>query len=251
LKPERTKAYEFSYKRELRADLLGSITYFEKETSNLIDTKTFLATDSKKEEDGFAQYVNLPYATSKGWELVLDKKYSHYFSGKLSYTYMTAQGFSGNADQGLNYLMWGFDIPNEMYYLSWDQRHTLVLDGFVGVPQNWGASIVFRWHSPRPYTYYPSRDGMLERPENEEVFLTPNNRRMKDVIYLDLKMNKDFQLTRDIGLVGYVDVRNLLDRQNLIWVASDGTPGGELGDPSAWDVGRRVTLGLKVRFGTP
>lgn len=251
LKPERTKAYEFSYKHELREDLLGSITYFEKETTNLIDTKTFLATDSKEEDDGFVQYVNLPYATSKGWEFVLDKKYSRYVSGKLSYTYMTAKGFSGNAEQGLNYLMWGFDIPNEMYYLSWDQRHTLVLDMFIGVPQEWGASIVWRWHSPRPYTFYPSREGQLREPEDDKVLLTPNNRRMESVTYLDLKFTKDVQLGENLGCVGYMDVRNVFDRQNLMWVASDGKPGGELGDPSAWDVGRRVTLGLKVRFGSP
>jgi outer membrane receptor protein involved in Fe transport len=251
LSPERTKAYEFSYKHELREDVVGSITYFEKETTNLIDTKTYLSPDSKAEEDGFVQYVNLPYATSKGWEFLLDKKYSHYLSGKLSYTYMTAKGFSGNAEQGLNYWMWGFDIPNEMYYLSWDQRHTVVLDMFVGVPQKWGASIVWRWHSPRPYTYYPSWEGELQRPKDEEILLKPNNERMEDVIYLDLKLTKDVQVSKQIGLMGYLDVRNFFDRQNIIWVASDGTPGGELGDPGAWDVGRRVTLGLKVRFGSP
>ncbi|UCE18570.1 MAG: TonB-dependent receptor [Gemmatimonadota bacterium] len=251
LKPERTKAYEFSYKHELRQDLLGSITYFQKETSNLIDTKTFLNPDSKAEEDGFVQYVNLPYAESKGWELILDKKYSHLTSGKLSYTYMTAKGFSANAEQGLNYFMWGFEIPNEMYYLSWDQRHTVVLDLFIGVPQQWGANVVWRWHSPRPYTKYPSEDGLLQRPDEEEVLFKPNNERMESVTYLDIKFTKDFRIGRSLAFMGYVDVRNLFDRKNLLWVAADGEAGGELGDPSAWDVGRRVTLGVKFRFGSP
>ena len=251
LEPERTKAYEFSYKHELREDVLGSITYFEKETSNLVDTKTFLATDSKEEDDGFVQYVNLPYATSRGWELVLDKRYSHYVSGKLSYTYMKAEGYSNNAEQGLNYLMWGFDVPNEMYYLSWDQRHTVVLDLFVGVPQDWGASVVWRWHSPRPYTYYPSRRGQLLVPEEGGILVKPNNRRMEDVTYLDMKFTRDFRIGEHLACTGYADVRNLFDRQNVMWVASDGEPGGELGDPSAWDVGRRVTVGVKVQFGSP
>ena len=251
LKPERTKAYEFSYKHELMEDLLGSITYFQKETANLIDTKTFLATDSKEEDDGFVQFINLPYAESKGWEFVLDKKYSHYLSGKLSYTYMKAQGYSGNAEQGLNYLMWGFDVPNELYYLSWDQRHTVILDLFVGIPQDLGATVLWRWHSARPYTYYPSREGQLERPEDAEILVKPNNRRMESVTYLDIKFTKDFRIGRGLGLTGYVDVRNLFDRENVMWVASNGEPGGELGDPSAWDVGRRVTLGVKVRFGSP
>ncbi|MGQ9851850.1 MAG: TonB-dependent receptor domain-containing protein, partial [Candidatus Oleimicrobiaceae bacterium] len=246
LKPERTKAYEFSYKHSLRPDLLLSATYFQKEMTGLVDTKTFLATDSKAEDDGFTQYVNLPAARSSGLEFMVEKRYGSYFSGKLSYTYMIARGYSGNAQQGLNYFMWGFEVPNKEYYLSWDQRHTLVVDLFVGVPRRWGIDLLWRWNSPRPYTYYPSRTGILP---DLTTTLTPNNRRMQEVSYLDLKVSRDLRLAKGVTLSAYLDVRNLLDRVNILWVASDGKPGGELGDPSAWDVGRRVNLGVRVGFG--
>lgn len=246
LKPERTKAYEFSYKHSLRPDLLLSATYFQKEMTGLVDTKTFLATDSKAEDDGFTQYVNLPAARSSGLEFMVEKRYGSYFSGKLSYTYMIARGYSGNAQQGLNYFMWGFEVPNKEYYLSWDQRHTLVVDLFVGVPRRWGIDLLWRWNSPRPYTYYPSRTGILP---DLSTTLTPNNRRMQEVSYLDLKVSRDLPLAKGVTLSAYLDVRNLLDRANILWVASDGKPGGELGDPSAWDVGRRVNLGVRVGFG--
>ena len=46
----------------------------------------------------------------------------------------------------------------------------------------------------------------------------------------------------------YLDVWNLFDKYNVLWIASDGRIGGELRDPSAWDIGRRVNLGVKISF---
>ena len=246
LKPEHTKAYEFSYQHILSTDVIASLTYFKKEIFGLIDTKTFLASDSKTEDDGFAQFVNLPAANSSGIEISLEKRYSHFFSGKLNYTYMQAKGYSGNAEQGMNYFMWGFEVPNKEYYLSWDQRHTINAELFIGDPKKYGINIIWRYHSPRPYTYYPSRDALVP---DLKIKVEPNNARMENVSYLDIKMNYRFQLFKNIKTTLYLDSRNLLDRLNVLWIASDGSIGGELGDPSAWDIGRRVNLGLKLEFG--
>jgi len=117
LKPEKTRAIELSYKRTFMENWMLSLTYFNKDISGLIDTKTFLASDSKAEDDGFSQYVNLAGGSSNGFEIVVEKKYNRYFSGKISYTYMNAKGLSGSTDQGLNYFVWGFNVPNEEFYL--------------------------------------------------------------------------------------------------------------------------------------
>ncbi len=246
IKPEHTKAYEFSYKHVLNEDLAATITYFEKSITNLVDTKTFLASDSKTEDDGFSQFINLSSAHAHGFEIMLEKRYRHFFSGKLSYTYMTAKGYSGDAEQGMNYFMWGFEVPNKEYYLSWDQRHTIATDLFVGDPEKYGINIVWRWHSPRPYTYYPSRDGLVP---DQNIHLKPNNARMFKAAYLDVKMSRSFWLKKNIEATIYLDYRNIFDRFNVLWVASDGRIGGELGDPTAYDQGRRFYLGLKLDFG--
>lgn len=245
LKPEQTRAYEFSYKHILSDNLAATVTYFEKSISNLVDTRTFLASDSKSEDDGFSQFVNLSTAHSHGFELMLEKRHSHFFSGKLSYTNMIARGYSGNAEQGMNYFMWGFEVPNKEYYLSWDQRHTIATDFFVGDPERYGVNFVWRWHSPRPYTYYPSRDGVVP---DRKVKIEPNNSRMFNVAYLDIKMSYSFWLKQNVEATLYFDYRNILDRFNVLWVASDGKIGGELGDPTAYDLGRRFYLGLKFEF---
>jgi outer membrane receptor for ferrienterochelin and colicin len=245
LKPEHTKAYEFSYKHLLGKEVAASVTYFKKSIINLVDTKTFLASDSKSEDDGFSQFVNLSYANSSGIEVTVEKQYNQYFSGKLSYTYMTAKGYSGNAEQGMNYFTWGFEVPNREYYLSWDQRHTIAADLFAGDPEKYGMNIVWRWHSPRPYTYYPSRDGVVP---DRAVRIEPNNARMFNVAYLDVKMSRSFWLKKNIEATLYFDYRNIFDRFNVLWIASDGKIGGELGDPTAYDQGRRFYLGVKIEF---
>ena len=247
LKPEHTKAYEFSYKHILAQNWVGSVTYFKKEIFGLVDTKTFLASDSKAEDDGYSQFVNLPAANSSGMEVTLEKRYSHFFSGKLSYTYMVAKGYSGNAEQGMNFFMWGFEVPNKEYYLSWDQRHTISTELFVGNPEKYGINVIWRWNTPRPYTFYPSRNALVP---DVNVKIEPNNARMSAVSYLDIKMSRSFWLKQNIEATVYLDYRNTLDKLNVLWVASDGRIGGELGDPSAWDIGRRVNLGVKIEFGT-
>lgn len=243
LKPERTQAFEISYKQTFRNNWLVSVTHFKKDITGLVDTKTFLATDSKSLDDGFTQYVNMAGARSYGIELMVEKKYSHFYSGKLSYSYMIAKGYSGSVDQGLNYLMWGFTIPNKEYYLSWDQRHTVVVDIFLGKPKKYGVDFVWRWHSPRPYTYYPSRTGFLP---NKNMQLEPNNARMSDVSYLNVKFLWTHLFGGKYPFTAYLDFRNILNRRNLLWVDSSGRPGGELGDPAAWSMGRRAYLGMKL-----
>ena len=156
---------------------------------------------------------------------------------------MIAKGYSGSVDQGLNYLMWGFKIPNKEYYLSWDQRHTVVVDLFLGKPKKYGVDFVWRWHSPRPYTYYPSRTGFLP---DKNMQLEPNNARMSDVSYLNVKFLWTHIFGGKYPFTAYLDFRNILNRSNLLWVDSSGRPGGELGDPAAWSVGRRAYLGMKL-----
>ncbi|MDZ7317918.1 MAG: TonB-dependent receptor [candidate division KSB1 bacterium] len=245
LKPERTRALELSYKRTLGDAWLVSFTYFNKEISGLIDTKTFLASDSKAEDDGYTQFVNLAGGRASGFELLLEKKYAHYVSGKISYSHMSAKGLSGSIDQGLNYFVWGFAVPNEEFYLSWDQRQTLVGDVFIGIPNQLGLNLLWRWHSPRPYTYYPSRTGYVP---DLNIEMKPNNARMRTVSYVDVKLFKNWLLGKNLSLQTYVDVRNLLDKFNVLWIASDGRIGGELGDPGAYDIGRRVHLGVVLNW---
>jgi len=249
MKPQLTKAWEFSYRRQIGEDITLKATVFNKSISNLVDTKTFLASDSKALDDGYyAQYINNPYATSKGLELTVEKHSPGVLFGRLSYTYMNASGFSEQETEEMNYIQWGFDPVNTLHPLSWDQRHTVNAVVSSNLPRQVTLDVLVNYHSPRPYTYYPSRDGFTP----PGTVLQPNNKRMKHNLYIDLKATKTFRINaRKLGTwrwTAYCDVRNILDRQNLLWVDSSGVPGGELHDPGAYDMPRRTHLGLEISF---
>lgn len=249
MKPQKTTSLELSYRRQFPYDIALIITAFKKNTKNLIDTKTFLASDSKALDDGyFAQYVNSPAAVASGIEVSIEKDLGAPVKGRLSYTYMKTEATSEWSDQGLNYLQWGFQPAKKFYPLSWDQRHTFDAVIMSDLPMGFTCDIMVNYHSPRPYTYYPSRDGFT--PPGT-VFI-PNNRRMKENLYIDLKATKTF--TINLGRMKqwqwliYYDVRNILNRKNLLWVASDGVPGGELLDPGAYAMLRRTRIGMQISF---
>jgi outer membrane receptor protein involved in Fe transport len=246
LEHERTKSYEFSLRRELNDRSVASLTYFFKESFNLVDTKTFLSADSRALEDGFTQYVNLPLARSSGAEAAFEQRITDGIGLKVAYTFMTARGQAETGLSGLNYLQWGFEPPRTMHFLSWDQRHTLLAE-VMGRMGGVDYDLIARFNSPRPYTYAPSATGVL--PEGTVV--EPNNERMKEIFLIDLRIRKRIPLTiggRTSEVALFADIRNLTDRKNIVWIASDGRVGGELGDPGAWRIGRRTRIGLEVRF---
>lgn len=247
LEPERTKAWEIGIKHVLYENIVGSVTYFRKESSNLIDSKTFIATDSKVAGDfGFAEYVNNPYAEATGVEFVVTRARGSIITGDVSYTYMVAQGISESANQGLNYLQWGFKPIATPFYLSWDQRHTVKMNLAVQFPLGIQAHAFFHAYTARPYTYYPSRDGFT--PTDSSLVFVPNNERMSPYTNLDVKFTKTLRLDFASGadVTFFVDSRNILKKRNLKWVDSSGRAGGELGDPSAYYTGRRTRIGLAI-----
>ncbi|MFC1729451.1 TonB-dependent receptor plug domain-containing protein, partial [candidate division KSB1 bacterium] len=247
MEPQVTRAYELSYRRLAREDLTLTVTGFYKDIQNLIDTKTFLASDSKALDDGYyAQYVNSPYANSKGLEVVLERHAPNLLHGRFSYTYMTAEGVSELDNEELRYIQWGFEPYNEFYPLSWDQRHTVSGVLSSDLPNRYTFDLILNYHSPRPYTYFPSSDGFTP----PGTVLRPNNERMKHNLYLDLKATKTFEVLNSTlsEIMLYVDIRNLLDKKNVLWITSDGVIGGELRDPGAYDIGRRTRLGIELKF---
>lgn len=230
LKAERTIAWELAYQRAVRKEYLISVTYFTKDISNLVDTKTYTLNDQEKL--GYAQFVNLGLATVRGLELFLERRPTHLVGWKVAYTLMNAKGTSSSAGQGYNYYQWGVRVPNGDYYLSWDQRNTLVFNLDLRDERRWGVSSVLRLNSPLPYTR-----------RNE----TPNTGRMRSRAYLDIKASREFYHNR-LRFSLFADCRNALDNRNLLWVDADGNPGGTLKDPSAYSTGRRATVGLATTF---
>jgi hypothetical protein len=249
LEPERSVAWEFGVKHSITADVLASATYFRKDFHNQIDSKTLIPFDSKSGGDfGFAAYVNNATADASGFELVLSKEHSEELSGSISYTYMITEGMSEGANQAINYAQWGFPVYPKPFPLSWDQRHAFKIDADFVLPYGIQGNAIVWYNTPRPYTYYPTRDGFTPL-DTIHVFI-PNNKRMSDVFFVNLKMSKKLTLGVDGSyvLTLYIDARNLLNNRNVRWMDSGGRIGGELGDPSAYYDPRRIRIGAKLEF---
>ena len=248
LLPERTTAWEVGYKHTIKDVYVGSITYFDKQTFNQIDAKTLVAYDSKFAGDfGFASYVNNAEAHARGLELAISRERGEQVTGSISYVYMVAEGSSETVNQAVNFAQWGFPITGNVYPLSWDQRHTVKIDGNIKLPWGIASNLIVMYNSPRPYTNYPTRDGFT--PVDKTIPFSPNNGRMQSVVFVNLKLSRTFS-AEEVGksFVVYADIRNLMNTKNVRWIDSNGKVGGELSDPSAYYDPRRVRVGIQTEF---
>jgi outer membrane receptor protein involved in Fe transport len=247
LNPERTKAWEISIKYALEDNTVISATYFDKVTFDQIDVKTFVPTIARIAGDfGFAEFVNNAYARSMGLELLITKETGDWLIGSFSYTLMSTEGLSQDARQGLQYYQWGFEPPPKVFPLSWDQQHTIKAVFNFRLPWESDMIIIWNFNSGRPYTYYPTRDGFT--PLDSTLKFLPNNERMSDVHLVQLKVTKRWKISDAINAVFYLDIRNMLNRKNVLWVDSAGKVGGELGDIMAYDSARRTRIGIRIEF---
>jgi len=240
LAPEKTKAIEIGYEYKITKDLLLSVTAFNKDISNLVDVQYFQIPVEKTglyASGVYTRYVNLAYGSAKGIEFFVRKKYGDHFRGHMSYTLMTARGSSFAVGDPANILQFGGVVKEGEYDLSWDQRHTIILNFDYQQVRKWNANVVWRINSPKPYTL----DEGLTSLGNKVI--APNNCRLDWTQYLDCKVKRSFRLGRG-SLSLQAEVRNLLDSRNLLWRDIDGKIGGVLVDPGAYDVGRRIHLGL-------
>lgn len=249
LEPERTVAWELGFKHGINEQVVGSATYFRKSFKNQIDAKTLVPFDSKSAGDyGFASYINNAEANATGFEVLVSRERDDKVSGSLSYTYMVTEGISENPNQGINFAQWGFPLAATPFPLSWDQRHTIKADGEFKLVGDIQANLVVLYNSPRPFSYFPTRDGFISQ-DTTKAFV-PNNRRMENVAIVNAKLTKQvvFGEVHPTILTVFVDIRNLLNKKNVRWIDSSGRIGGELGDPGAYYDLRRIRLGMKVEF---
>jgi outer membrane receptor for ferrienterochelin and colicin len=248
LEPERTKMWEISFKYSLPEQLVASVTYFRKDATNLVDTKTFIPGDSKIAGSyGFAEYVNTPYGTSNGLEVLLTRERGDWITGEISYTFMQAEAVSGSSSDGFYIAQWGLPPATRVYPLSWDQRHTVKAQLVLTLPEAFTVGTATEWHTGRPYTAYPTSTG-FEKINGGKFY--QNNARMPAYLNIDLKIEKRFHCSEagPPSLALYLDSRNILNQRNVQWMDSNGRIGGELGDPSGYFTGRRTSLGLRFEY---
>ncbi len=212
LKPQRTVQYEAAYEQLVFEDLRFDIRGFYKD---IFDYASFRRLPVSPAID---MYVNLDYASARGFELILNKALSHRYTGSVSYTFQVAKGRSSDpfAVQASPQL---YGLPREVR-LDWDQTHSVnVFMGYRVSPQeefdvlglninNWGVSATWIYGSGFPYTPYN-----LGR-DIDDLYLK-NTGSGPHTSEVNLSVDKGFIFAESLNFVVTFAVQNLLNRRNV------------------------------------
>ncbi|MCU0454379.1 MAG: TonB-dependent receptor [Bacteroidetes bacterium] len=255
LQPEQTTSYELGLMTSFDAGASLQMTFFSKKIQNLIGIAWNYTPLP------YAYYVNEDFATVKGFEIAAKGRWGPLTAG-VNYTFSVAKGSSSSQQQRYS---GSFNIVGvqslRFLPLDFDQRHTA--NGQVAVffrddegpfgllPEVFGNStcnLIARYGSGLPYTFNPARAiYVAER----------NNSRLPARFNLDLYARKGFRLgALELGV--FADIRNLMDRKNIVSVYSTtGSPdvtGDEtfkatpdyMQDPTNYATPRTIYLGIDI-----
>jgi hypothetical protein len=168
--PQKTIAYEVGLSTILTQDIALDLTLYQKNMFHLEGYRI-----RRMATQFYFQAFNEEYGESKGFELTLRKRYSHYFGGSVSYSFSKAEGTSSDVSQITRYPLTSITYAKQLGYeplypqdtmpMNFDQSHTIYINLDFSVPygegptvfskkllSGFGANIMSTLRSGRPYT---------------------------------------------------------------------------------------------------
>ncbi len=256
LDAERTVSYEVGLAHQFSPRMALSLTAFYRDVTGLIGTRYYQAF-SQGRYVGYTLYVNEDYANIRGLELNIDLRPGRYLSGGLNYSYQIAKGSASSETEQYP----GTEESTKLYFLDFDQTHVFNVNGTLVIPKdrgpslfNWkifgntDMSLILRFNSGYPYT-----------PSGRDIgFVDKNSLRRPTNYTLDMEIGKAFKFYKQAKMRIFVEVLNLTDHRNIIYVYPDtgdpdftfvGDPSEEyMKDPSNYGPPRTISLGASVIF---
>lgn len=217
VKAQKTVSYEAGIKYKLSESWALDLTAWYKDITDLLSTLqvSYLSQD-------YVVFYNSDYASVKGIDLTLRKRYSNYFSGSLDYTYMVAKGNNSQPLGGYFDAFAGEEIPHQEYYLDFDQRHKVALNLNFNIPDNsdldifgvdvlsnFNLNILVKANSGLPYTPYV----------DPTVRIDINSGRKPWTSTVDLRAVKTIPFGA-ISTALVLEITNLFDAENVVYVYS-------------------------------
>ncbi|MGD9379201.1 MAG: TonB-dependent receptor [candidate division WOR-3 bacterium] len=185
LGPEKTMSYEIGLQGIMNRNLGATVNIFYKDVSNLIGTRFIAAAPQDH-----VRYQNIEYANVRGIETILEFNYS-LFTGKVSYTISWSRGTSSYAEEVYDIYDWydNYDTITfyaEEYYLNFDQRHRIFLQGTMNLPFETGVHLFGYFGSGFPYTPW----GEEGKTEDRNVLRFEFQKRLDCVIMKPFRVGK-------------------------------------------------------------
>jgi outer membrane receptor protein involved in Fe transport len=237
--PEKTINYQLGFKQKIGNTSALTLTAFYKELKDNFQ-QLQIATAYPA---SYITFKNQDFGTIKGFTLQYDLRRTNNLSANIAYTLQFANGTGSNASSAGNLISSGESEPIRIPLpLDYDQRHTIVasLDyrygmgtdyngpaALKGLLEGFGSNFIIRAGSGTPYSRISqdivqnilSADDTRFRRLIGEI----NGSRLPWQINMDLRMDKDFQLTakaadgkgRSSSLNLYVLVQNVLNAKRI------------------------------------
>ena len=165
LQAQTTIAYQAGVKHQFTDYLAGSVAIYSRDIYDLI-----AATTVTDDETGntLPRYINKAYASARGIELTLNKRFHDNFAFDLAYTFSYADGVASSQEFGANPEGLEF-LPSQELPLNWDQRHVFHLSLRLAEPHSWSGAVTFSYGSGFPWTpfdrYARKQDPLIENSE--------------------------------------------------------------------------------------
>ncbi len=242
VKPQKTVAYEIGLNRQLESGGQLSVTAWYKDLTDLLSTVEVI-----QYTRSMMVYSNTDYANVRGVDLAWSFPLGSRGDLSLDYTWMVARGNAAEPESGLIRVAGGEEVEFNEFPLDYEQRHDLTAVLRFEAARGVSLQALFQAGSGLPYT--PFIDIGVDVPTNTAVrpwtYRTDLSLRWKEVLgYRPLEL--------------WLEVDNLFDRRNVIWVyPSTGDPFEDprgligstpdaLHDPSHVEAPRTLRLGFQV-----
>ena len=258
LHPQKTISYEIGLWQELMIGMGLEVALFYKDIYDLLSTK-IISTYNQIE---YGLYTNKDYGNARGLEVKWDYAYAG-LTANINYTLQYTKGNADNPRQTFTRAGNSMDPIKRFIPMSWDQRHTLNVTVGYNI-SNYGATLTGYFNTGTPYSYSPLPESPLSL-----VNLYQNNDYQPIGYKVDMTAYYKFKLFNTYKARITLNVYNLLDRLNPLWVYSDtGQPYttivreaqlamhhsdfndyyDRVKNPTAYSAPRQVKLGLGIEF---
>jgi len=212
LEAETTIAYQAGIKHQFTDYIAGTFNLYSKDIYDLIAVTQVTSNTTGTNLD---RYVNKAYASARGLEFTLNKRFSNNFAFDISYTFAYADGVASSQEfganpEGLEYL------PNQELPLEWDQRHTFNLSLLLEEPEEWAGSFTFTYGSGMPWT-------PVDRFARRQDPMWENSRRLPATFSLDIQGERQVNFYGQ-KLTIYMQGFNLINQDQIF-----GSPGRGIG----------------------
>jgi len=208
---ETTVSYQAGIQHLFSSLVSGQFSVYYKDIFGLLTTESRPSFGSVGND---ATYVNKDYASARGFEATLRRRFANNFSGEVNYGFGVATGVASDpnalTEQNFAYL------PISEQPLNWDVRHTFSVQTALAEPGNWLTSLVWQYSSGFPYTPY-SRDTRELQPE------VTNSRRRPSTTSLDIQAEKYYKVWGQAFKV-FLQSRNVLDSKNITTLSPQNWP---------------------------